>query len=88
MCVRAYKCGSGACLAQAPVGDRERWKMKKALAAALIVGFLLVDFLFFHDIFKAGEEVTVAQYLTGLLSIPVLVFCVLYILRGTWTFQK
>ena len=28
--------------------------MKKALAVTLIVGFLLVDFLFFHDILKAG----------------------------------
>jgi hypothetical protein len=28
--------------------------MKKALAIALIVGFLLADFLFFHDVFKAG----------------------------------
>ncbi len=62
--------------------------MKRALAAALIVGFLLVDFLFLHDIFKAGEDVTFAQYLTGVLSIPVLVVCALYLLRGTWTLQK
>jgi hypothetical protein len=33
--------------------------MKKALAMALIVRFLLVDFLFFHDVFKAGEVVTI-----------------------------
>ena len=44
--------------------------MKKALAVALIVGFLLVDFLFFHDIFKGGEAVTFAQYLAGVLSSP------------------
>ncbi|HEU5005227.1 MAG TPA: hypothetical protein VFT49_04035 [Candidatus Saccharimonadales bacterium] len=46
--------------------------MKKTLAIALILGFLAVDFLFFHDIFKAGENITVAQYLTGILSIPVI----------------
>ena len=62
--------------------------MKKALAVALIVGFLLVDFLFFHDIFKGGEAVTFAQYLAGVLSIPVLVVSALYLLRGTRTVQK
>jgi hypothetical protein len=45
--------------------------VKKALAVGLIVGFLLVDFLFFHDVFKPGEVVTFPQYLTGVLSIPV-----------------
>jgi hypothetical protein len=49
---------------------------------------LLVDFLFFHDIFKAGEAVTFAQYLTGVMSIPVLVVSALYLLRGTWTIRK
>ena len=57
--------------------------MKKALAVALIVGFLLVDFLFFHDIFKAGETVTFAQYLTGVLSIPVLIISALYLVGDT-----
>jgi len=61
--------------------------VKKALAIALIVGFSLVDFLFFHDIFKAGEEVTVAQYLTGVLSIPVLIVSGLYLLRDTGAVQ-
>jgi hypothetical protein len=41
----------------------------------LIVGFLAVDFLFFHDIFKAGEAPTPAQYLTGFLSILVIAAC-------------
>lgn len=59
--------------------------MKKTLAVALIVGFLLVDFLFFHDILKPGEAVTFAQYLTGVLSIPVLVVSALYLLGGTST---
>ena len=62
--------------------------MKKALAVALILGFLLVDFLFFHDLFKAGEAVTFAQYLTGVLSIPVIVVAALYLVRGTRTLQN
>jgi len=55
--------------------------MKKALAIALILGFLVVDFLFFHDILKAGERVTFPQYLTGVLSIPVIVVSGMYLLR-------
>jgi hypothetical protein len=50
--------------------------MKSALAIAVLVGSLLVDFLFFHDILKPGEVVTFPQYLTGLLSIPVMIVCV------------
>ena len=57
--------------------------MKKALAIVLIVGFVSVDFLFFHDIVKPGEVVTFPQYLTGLLSIPVMVLAFLYLLRST-----
>ena len=56
--------------------------MKKALALALIVGFLLVDFLFFHDILKPGEVITLPQYLTGLLSVPVILIAGLYLIRG------
>lgn len=56
--------------------------MKKALAVVVIVGFLMVDFLFFHDILKPGEVVTFPQFLTGLLSIPVMVVAVLYLLGG------
>jgi hypothetical protein len=56
--------------------------MKKALALLVIFGFLLVDFLFFHDIFKAGEVVTFPQYLTGLLSIPVMIGCIQILQRG------
>ena len=61
--------------------------MKKALAIALILGFLVVDFLFFHDIFKAGERVTFPQYLTGLLSVPVIVICGIFLLRGDGDFR-
>lgn len=56
--------------------------MKKALAVVVIVGFLMVDFLFFHDILKPGEVVTFPQFLTGLLSIPVMVVAALYLLGG------
>ena len=56
--------------------------MKKALAVTLIVGFLVVDFLFFHDILKPGEVITFPQYLTGLLSIPVILIAGGYLLRG------
>ena len=47
--------------------------MKKLIDIIVILGFLFVDFLFFHDIFKVGELITLPQYLTGILSIPVLV---------------
>lgn len=47
--------------------------MRKILDVVLIVGFLVVDFLFFHDVFKVGEATTLPQYLTGILSIPVIV---------------
>lgn len=46
--------------------------MKKITSLLLIVGFLVVDFLYFHDIFKPGETITIAQYLTGALSIIVI----------------
>ncbi len=47
--------------------------MRKALDVALILGFLAVDFFFFHDFFKPGEVITLPQYMTGFLSIPVLI---------------
>jgi hypothetical protein len=62
--------------------------MKKALAIGLIVGFLSVDFLFFHDVFEAGEVVTFPQYLTGVLSVPVVVISTLFLLRGDSTLQN
>ncbi len=49
--------------------------MRRLLDIGLIVGFLAVDFLFFHDIFKAGEVTTVPQYMTGFLSILVIAIC-------------
>lgn len=49
--------------------------MRRVLDIGLIVGFLAVDFLFFHDILKPGEAPTPAQYMTGLLSIFVVAIC-------------
>lgn len=57
--------------------------MRKALDIILIAGFLVVDFLFFHDVFKAGEVTTLPQYLTGILSIPVFVVSVQSLLKKT-----
>jgi hypothetical protein len=68
-----------------PIVPEGRANVKKALAVALILGYLLVDFLLFHDIFKAGEAVTFAEYLTGVLSMPVLIISALYLLRGVTT---
>ena len=62
--------------------DPEKTPLKKALAIFLIVGFLLVDFLFFHDLLKPGETITFAQYLTGALSVPVIVLAALYLAGG------
>ena len=45
--------------------------MRKLIDVVLIVGFLLVDFLFFHDVLKPGEAISLAQYLTGFLSLIV-----------------
>lgn len=47
--------------------------MRKTVDVILILGFLAVDFLFFHDFFRAQETITLPQYLTGLLSIPVMI---------------
>ena len=45
--------------------------MKKLIYMVLVIGFLFVDMLFFHDFFKPGEVTTLPQYLTGILSLPV-----------------
>jgi hypothetical protein len=47
--------------------------MRKLIDIVLILGFLFVDFLFFHDIFKAGETTSLGQWLTGVLSVLVIV---------------
>jgi hypothetical protein len=55
--------------------------MRKIIDMLLIIGFLFVDFLLFHDIFKAGEQNTLVQYLTGLLSIPVIIISMKSLLK-------
>jgi len=57
--------------------------MKQAISILLILGFLFVDLLFFHDIFKPGEVTTLPQYLTGILSIPVIVFSAQNLLKSS-----
>ena len=49
--------------------------MRRALDISLILGFLAVDFLFFHDLLKAGEVTTIPQYMTGMLSVLVFAIC-------------
>ncbi len=49
--------------------------MRRSLDISLILGFLAVDFLFFHDLLKAGEVTTIPQYMTGMLSILVFAIC-------------
>lgn len=56
--------------------------MKNITFALIILGFLAVDFLFFHDLFKAGESNSLAQYLTGLLSLPVMAYSAKQLVEG------
>ncbi len=55
--------------------------VRKSLDVILILGFLIVDWLIFHDLFKAGEQYTVTEYLTGILSIPVIIISVKSLLK-------
>ncbi len=48
----------------------------------MIVGFLIVDFLFFHDVFKPGESTSLPQYMTGFLSIVVFAVCAQSLLKS------
>jgi hypothetical protein len=57
--------------------------MRRVADVFLIVGFLAVDFLFFHDLFKAGEVTTPPQYMTGFLSILVFAICGQSLVRST-----
>jgi len=57
--------------------------MKKLLYIVLILGFLFVDLIFFHDIFKPGETTGIGQWLTGILSIPVIVIATHSLLKKT-----
>jgi hypothetical protein len=56
--------------------------MRKLINIVLILGFLFVDLIFFHDVFKAGEITSLGQYLTGILSIPVIVISIQSLLKN------
>lgn len=56
--------------------------MKNLIDISLIIGFLVVDFLFFHDLLKVGEVITAANYLTGILSVVVIIRSVGSLLKG------
>jgi len=56
--------------------------MRKLLSVVLILGFLFVDFIFFHDIFKPGETTSLGQWLTGILSVPVIIISLLSLFSG------
>jgi hypothetical protein len=57
--------------------------MNKIINVVLVAGFLLVDFLFFHDVLKAGEVTPVAQYLVGILSVVVIIRSLLSLLKNS-----
>jgi hypothetical protein len=56
--------------------------MRRVADVALIVGFLAVDFFFFHDILKSGEVTTLPQYMTGFLSLVVFAVCTQSLLKS------
>ena len=45
--------------------------MRKTASAVLVLGFLVVDWLLFHDAFKPGETHTTTDYLVAGLSVLV-----------------
>ena len=57
--------------------------MRRVVDITLIAGFLLVDLFFFHDVFKPGESTSLAQWMTGFLSIGVFATCVQSLLKST-----
>ena len=44
----------------------------KLLIIIIIITLIVIDFLIFHDYFKTGENYTLVEYLTGIVSIPVI----------------
>jgi hypothetical protein len=55
--------------------------MKKLVYIVLILGFMFVDLIFFHDVFKPGENTSLGQWLTGILSILVFVVSIKSLLQ-------
>lgn len=56
--------------------------MDRLIHLVLVVGFIFVDFSFFHDLFKPGERTSFAQVLTGLLSILVFYISINYLIKN------
>jgi hypothetical protein len=46
--------------------------MQKTVLVISILGFIVIDWLIFHDFLKTGETYTFTEYLTGVLSIVVI----------------
>lgn len=57
--------------------------IRKVIDLILILGFLFVDLLFFHDVFKPGESTSLPQYITGFLSILVFVISIQSLLKSS-----
>jgi hypothetical protein len=47
--------------------------VSKFINIIFIMGFIAVDWLTFHDFLKSGEVYTLTEYLTGILSLIVIV---------------
>ena len=45
--------------------------VRKTISAVLVLGFLAVDWLLFHDAFKVGETHTTTDYMVAVLSVLV-----------------
>jgi hypothetical protein len=56
--------------------------MRRLVDITLIAGFVLVDLFFFHDVFKPGESTSLAQWMTGFLSIGVFAICAQSLLKS------
>lgn len=57
--------------------------MKRFVNLALLLGFLLLDWLIFHDFIKTHVlDYTFTEYLTGVLSVPVMIHSIKSALWG------
>ena len=56
--------------------------MRKVIDVLLILGFLFIDLIFFHDVFKPGETTSIGQWLTGILSILVFALSIQELLKN------
>ena len=56
--------------------------MRKLIDFVLVAGFVFVDLIMFHDLFKAGEQYTLVEYLVGVLSVLVIANALWSLLGG------